>query len=281
MAHGTDSGTPFYKMTGSGNDFVFVDGRREQPSAWPGPRIVAVCDRRTGVGADGFAILAPEDSAGVRMHFYNADGGRAEMCGNAALCSTRLAARLGLAAPEQMRLLTDAGILETRCIGPGDMAEIRLPDGVAPAEVRDIPLMPGELWMSFAKVGVPHLVIRVRDVDEVDLLRRGAELRRHPRLGPAGANANFVSPPGAADGPWRIRTFERGVEGETLACGTGTAASALALAAHGEASLPVPFVSRGGAPLAVAAQLGTQGEARDLWLTGQGRLVFEGTWREA
>lgn len=274
-------GVPFFKMTGSGNDFVFLDGRREALDAWPGARIVAVCDRRTGVGADGLAILAPEGADGVRMHFFNADGGRAEMCGNAALCSTRLAARLGVAKPERMQLLTDAGTLETRCIGPGDMAEIRLPDGVRVGSPGDLPLEPGESWMGFARVGVPHLVIRVRDVDEVDLDRRGAVLRRHPTLGPAGANANFVSPPRATGGPWRIRTFERGVEGETLACGTGTAAAALALATHGEASLPVPFVSRGGAPLAVAADLSPEGAARDLWLTGQGRLVFEGTWHEA
>ncbi len=281
MTPGNGSGVPFFKMTGSGNDFVFLDGRAQDPAAWSSSRIVAACDRRTGIGADGFAILVPEGTEGVRMHFFNADGGRAEMCGNAALCSTRLAARLGVARPERMCLLTEAGPLETRSIGPGDMAEIRLPDGVRVEAVEDIPLEPGELWMGFARVGVPHLVIRVRDVDEVDLNRRGAELRRHPRLGPAGANANFVSPPRAADGPWRIRTYERGVEGETLACGTGTAAAALALAAHGEATLPVPFVSRGGAPLAVAADLSLQGEARDLWLTGQGRLVFEGTWREA
>ncbi|HEU4762674.1 MAG TPA: diaminopimelate epimerase [Gemmatimonadales bacterium] len=275
------TGVPFFKMTGSGNDFVFLDGRREAVEDWTGSRIVAICHRRTGVGGDGLAILAPEGAEGVRMHFFNADGGRAEMCGNAALCSTRLAARLGLARPERMHLLTDAGRLETRCIGPGDMAEIHLPDGVTPADAGDITAEPGEFWMTFAKVGVPHLVIRVRDIDEVDLLRRGAELRRHPQLGPAGANANFVSPPRAPGEPWRIRTYERGVEGETLACGTGTAASALALASRGEASLPVPFVSRGGAPLAVAAALGADGAARDLWLTGQGRLVFEGVWHEA
>jgi diaminopimelate epimerase len=281
MAAEPERGVPFFKMTGSGNDFVFLDGRAAVLDDWTAPRIVALCDRRTGVGADGMAILVPEGTGRVRMHFFNADGGRAEMCGNAALCSTRLAARLGLAPPERMHLLTDAGTLETRCIGPGDMAEIRLPDGIRPGMVDDVPLEPGEDWMGFARVGVPHLVIRVRDVDEVDLNRRGAELRRHPQLGPAGANANFVSPPRSSDGRWRIRTFERGVEGETLACGTGTAAAALALAIHGEAALPVPFVSRGGAPLAVAAELGPDGEARDLWLTGQGRLVFEGTWREA
>ncbi len=278
-----DSGeVPFFKMTGSGNDFVFLDGRAQSVGDWPPDRIVAICHRRTGVGADGFAVLAPDsDGAAVRMHFFNSDGGRAEMCGNAALCSTRLAVRLGMAMPERMTLATDAGQLETRCVGPGDMAEIRLMDGARAVPVPEIPLEPGEAWIAHATVGVPHLVTLVDDVDAVDLERRGRALRRHPAAGPNGANANFVSRPAAAGGPWRIRTFERGVEGETLACGTGTVAAGLALAARERLDLPIPFVSRGGAPLSVAAALDASGTARDIWLCGQGRLVFTGTWLPA
>lgn len=271
----------FFKMTGSGNDFVFLDGREQQPEAWPQERIVAICDRRTGVGADGFVILAPEAPGRVRMHFYNADGGRADMCGNAALCSTRLAVRLGLAPPEQMELATDAGLLQTRCVGPGEMAEIRLPDGVRPVAPEKLALEPGERWAALATVGVPHLVVRVDDVEAVPLDRRGRALRWDTAGGPAGANANFVSAPVSAGGPWLIRTFERGVEGETLACGTGTVAAALALAAHGEAELPIPFLSRGGAPLAVSATLDPDGTASDSWLCGQGRLVFHGVYLES
>jgi len=120
---------------------------------------------------------------------------------------------------------------------------------------------------------VPHLVIHVDDVTRVDVTRRGRSLRSHPALGEEGANANFVSAPEAVGEPWLIRTFERGVEGETLACGTGTIAAALAVAAWGHDSLPVRFRSWGGFPLTVSARL-ENGAAEDVWLRGQGRLVF-------
>ena len=107
-------GTVFYKMTGSGNDFVLLDGRNTTPEQWPGPRIAALCDRRDGIGADGLVILTPDDGEAVRMTFFNSDGSRAAMCGNAALCSTRLAAHLELGPCTGMRLLTDAGVVETR-----------------------------------------------------------------------------------------------------------------------------------------------------------------------
>ena len=113
----------------------------------------------------------------------------------------------------------------------------------------------GERWMAFATVGVPHLVVRVDDIEAVDLLGRGRRLRFDPRLGPAGANVNFVARAGRAGEPWLIRTYERGVEGETLACGTGTVAAALALADRGEAALPMRFRTRGGPELVVRARV--------------------------
>jgi diaminopimelate epimerase len=264
----------FYKMTGSGNDFVMLDGRTAAPGAWSQAAIAAVCDRRNGVGADGLVILAPE-AGGVRMTYWNADGGRAAMCGNAALCSARLAATLGLAPAGAVTLLTDAGVVQARALD-GDLAEIRLPDAPLPAAAA-VPPAPGERVLWLGTVGVPHLVVLVDDVATVDVAARGRELRWHPAAGPTGANANFVSPPRAAGGPWRIRTFERGVEGETLACGTGTVAAALALAAHCGTGLPLSFQSWGGPILTVRAQI-AGGMAADLWLGGQGRLVFQGVW---
>lgn len=266
-------GIPFFKMTGSGNDFVVLDGRVSPTGAWTTDRIVAACDRRHGIGADGLVILTPEGPDAVRMTFFNADGSRAAMCGNAALCSTRLSARLGLGAPEGMELVTDAGTYRTRCVTPTERAEVNLADVAMPGAVPGIEPVSGELGITFTVVGVPHLVVRVPDVDGVDLAGRGRALRFHPALGRAGANANFVSPPEAPGGPWRIRTYERGVEGETLACGTGTVAAALAVAP--EAGLPASFISRGGALLSVAARI--EGDrATEVWLCGEGRLVFEG-----
>jgi diaminopimelate epimerase len=270
------SGTAFYKMTGSGNDFVMVDGRVSPAEQWTPARIAAACDRRTGVGADGLVTLTPE-AGGVRMAYWNADGSPAAMCGNAALCGTRLAARLGMAPESGMRLLTDAGTVESRCVGSAELAEVRLPDGPVPTPAPSVVLEPGERAVWLGTVGVPHLVVLVDDVAAVDVGRRGRELRHHPAAGPGGANANFIAAPRAAGEPWLIRTFERGVEGETLACGTGTVAAAVALAAHCGVALPLGFRSWGGEPLTVRARV-AEGRATEVWLGGQGRLVFLGNW---
>jgi diaminopimelate epimerase len=267
----------FYKMSGSGNDFVMLDGREHAVDAWPTERIRAACDRRDGIGGDGLVIVAPERPDAVRMHYFNADGRRAEMCGNAALCSTRLAARLGLFPGPDLDLLTDSGPMRTRCAGPGDLAELNLGSIPIPADVTGVDREPGETRMALGTVGVPHLVVLVDDIEAVNVRVRGRALRHHTAFQPKGANANFVAPPPTGERRWRIRTFERGVEDETLACGTGTVAAALALAGWGLSPLPTEFVSRGGAPLAVSGLIeGSQ--SRDTWLCGQGRLVFEGTY---
>ncbi|HJS47019.1 MAG TPA: diaminopimelate epimerase [Gemmatimonadales bacterium] len=269
-------GVPFFKMTGSGNDFIVLDGRVTEPGEWPPERIRALCDRRMGAGADGLVILSPEGSDAVRMHFFNLDGGRAAMCGNAALCSTALSVHLGLAASE-MRLVADAGAFRTRA-RPGEwVAELNLPSFALPARVEGLATEPGEEEIALALVGVPHLVIVVPNVDGVELERRGRELRFHPAVGPAGANANFISPPARGDDAWRIRTYERGVEGETLACGTGTVAAAVHVAQRGLGDLPLRFRSRGGLLLEVNAALGSEA-AEDVWLRGEGRLVYRGEW---
>ncbi len=273
------SGLPFYKMTGSGNDFVFVDGRVAPVGSWSTQAIAAVCDRRTGVGGDGLVVLAPEAEDGVRMVYFNADGSRAGMCGNAALCSTRLAARLDLAPSAGMLVHTDTGVLRTRCVGPGWAAELLLPDFVMPKEVAIAPGS-GERWLVWATVGVPHLVILVDDLAAVDVVGRGRVLRFHPSFAPGGLNVNFVGRSDQAGAGWGLRTYERGVEAETLACGTGTVAAAFALAARGLERLPVRIASWGGNVFSVAGNV-EGSEAREPWLCGEGRLVFEGCLEES
>ena len=263
----------FYKMTGSGNDFVLLDGREHVPGNWSTGRIVALCERRTGVGADGLVILVAEGPATVRMHFFNADGSRGAMCGNAALCSAVLSHELGLA-PAEFTLATDAGAVACRVLGEAT-AEIGLPQVKRLDPVPGIDLLPGERAAWLTTVGVPHLVMLVDDIEQVDILVRGRELRAHPAVGPAGANANFISAPRTPGGPWLIRTFERGVEGETLACGTGTVAAALMLHQLGVDDLPAVFRSRGGNVLGVTAVAEPAGYA-DVRLEGEGRLVFRG-----
>jgi len=266
----------FYKMTGSGNDFVFLDGRETELEAWPAGRIQATCARQSGVGADGLVILTPRDDEAVVMTFFNSDGSRAAMCGNAALCSTRLAVRLDLAPAGDMVLITDAGDFRTRCVGPGWMAEINLPAFATPEPLPGLPTAGEEQFIAHGTVGVPHLVVLVADIESPGLMDRGRELRWHAAIAPEGANVNFVARPGDPDTPWPIRTFERGVEGETLACGTGTVAVGAALAGAAILDLPQRFLSRGGQVLSVAAQRG-EDVWDDVWLCGEGRLVFEGT----
>jgi diaminopimelate epimerase len=261
-------------MSGSGNDFVVLDGRFTDPSRWPAAQVKAICDRRSGVGADGLVILTPATADSVRMAYWNSDGSHGALCGNAALCSGRLAVALELVQPGEFCLLTDAGVVRVRAVGPGNGAEINLPDLDLPREHAGVTPAAGERWFSFGSVGVPHLVVRVDDIEAVDVVARGRMLRSHPSLGSKGANVNFVAPRKAL---WLIRTYERGVEGETLACGTGTVAAGLALAARGEARLPLGFQSRGGLELLVRGEL-NKDRATDVWLGGQGQLVFRGVW---
>jgi len=270
-------------MTGSGNDFVMVDGRTSNPADWPRDAIARVCDRRNGIGGDGLVFVAPAGPGAVRMIYFNSDGSPAPMCGNAALCSTRLAARLEMADPAGMTLVTDAATFATRCVGPGHLAELNLPDALIGVPI-DVPLEPGEHWIRRGVVGVPHLAVLVDDVVAVDVDGRGRVLRFHPEVGPGGANVNFISRlPAAAAGAdplaphWALRTYERGIEAETLSCGTGTVAAALVLASLGLAELPVTVRSTSGRILSVAARIDRE-IARDVWLAGEGRIVAQGVW---
>ena len=264
----------FYKMTGSGNDFVVLDGREHDLAEWTTARIRSVCDRRRGVGADGVVQVAPLPDGGVRMVYYNADGSHAEMCGNAALCSTRLAVRLELAGPDQIRLVTDAGMLESRSVGPESMAELRFPTAAVPEPIA-FPLHRGEQRAFQGTVGVPHTIVLVDDVAGVDVETRGRELRFAPAFQPAGSNINFIGPTDDPATPWALRTYERGVEAETLACGTGTIAAALALSSAGLTDLPVQIRAGSGSIYSIAALLSGV-TATDIWLCGEGRLVFIG-----
>ncbi len=268
-------GLPIYKMTGSGNDFVMVGGRISTPDDWTPADVQAACARGTGVGADGLVFVTPGSHPGaVRMIYFNSDGSRAAMCGNAALCSTTLAAHLSLGAADGMDLETDAGTYRSRAAGPG-RAELRLAPVEAPAEVPGLGLAPGEQRAALGQVGVPHLVVLLDDVDQLDLMGRGRALRLDPALGPEGANVNFISP-GGSDREWRMRTYERGVEAETLACGTGSVAAGCAIQEWGLGRLPINIVTRSGRLLEIKATKAAGGGYGDVWLAGEGRMVFRG-----
>jgi diaminopimelate epimerase len=267
------TGRAFFKMSGSGNDFVMVDAMHEPPGVLAAAdRIQAICARATGVGADGIVFLEPSSAANFRMTYMNSDGGRADLCGNASLCSARLATELGIVRSAEFLIETDAGILAARLLADGP--EVDLPLVTDGSEALPFRLDDGERWIGFATVGVPHLVVRVEEVSAVDVVARGGPLRRDPSLA-RGANVNFVSANGS--GGWRVRTYERGVEGETLACGTGSVATALLLALAGEAegaAEPVRIETRSGRVLRV--RLARAGNGWRPSLAGEARLVFQG-----
>jgi diaminopimelate epimerase len=268
------TGRTFYKMSGSGNDFVMVDAMREPPGGLSEPSVVqAVCARATGVGADGIVFLEPSSSAEYRMTYLNSDGSRADLCGNASLCSARLATELGIVGGGEFRVETDAGVLGARLLETGPEVDLQPVSDVRPT--LPFRLEAGERWMGFALAGVPHLIVRVDDVATVDVVGRGRPLRHEPSL-PHGANVNFVSPIGADS--WRIRTFERGVEGETLACGTGAVATAILLRETGEAAGQVKLTTRSGRVLRV--RLERVGGRWRPSLSGEARMVFEGRFGE-
>jgi diaminopimelate epimerase len=262
-------------MTGSGNDFVFVDGREFPVAQWSAERIRGVCARRTGVGADGLVVLEPGSrESAVAFHYFNADGTRAAMCGNASLCAARIAVLLELAADDGLTLETDSGPIPVRSLpGDGEWAKISLPDVKPAKEMAQIDFVPGEHHIFLAHVGVPHVVVVVDDVDapSADPATRGRVLRHHSSLGPEGANVNFVM---ADSDQCRVRTYERGVEGETMACGTGVVATALVLAWTDLRELPCEIRTRAGCVLAVSGSLTPDGGLKDPKLTGQGKLVF-------
>ena len=261
-------------MTGSGNDFVMLDARVSTPDDWTPQDMQAVCARGTGVGADGVVFVGPGSHAGAaRMIYYNADGSHAAMCGNAALCSTTLAAHLSLGPAAGIELETDAGTYRSRALERG-RAELNLAPVATPAAVPGLGLVDGERQAALSRVGVPHLIVLVDDVDRVALQERGRALRFNAALAPEGANINFISVDDS--GSWRMRTYERGIEGETLACGTGAVGAGCAIQDWGLGTLPLTMQTRSGCTLVVRATKAPSGRYEDVWLAGEGRMVFRG-----
>jgi diaminopimelate epimerase len=268
------TGRPFYKLTGSGNDFVFVDVRRDAPAELEKlDTIRAVCGRGSGVGADGIVFLKEGESAPVWIRYLNSDGSLAALCGNATLCAARLAAELGMVERDSdFGIETDSGVVTARF--RDGLPEIDLQPVTDVQDCFQVDLDAGEDRIGFALVGVPHLVVLANDVDKAPIVERGRELRHHARLA-HGANVNFVS---RRNDRWRIRTYERGVEAETLACGTGSVATALLLSAWGKANTTVELETKSGRSLRVRHRLSGSGHLASL--SGEARVVFFGQLAE-
>ncbi len=261
----------FTKMNGAGNDFVLLDGRA-QKLALTQEQIVCLCDRHRGIGADGLIVLVPSTSgkADWAWEFYNSDGSAGEMCGNGARCFSRFVQkRTGLG--REFTFETGAGII--RASFQGERVTVNL---TPPKDLRleeHLLLSGGKQVVHSVNTGVPHAVLFVPDADQAMVAQLGPEIRRHAHFQPRGTNVNFVQ----VLGPERIhvRTFERGVEGETLACGTGVTASALIASRVHHFHSPVQVQVQGGDQLEVSFNE-NQGVFTEVRLSGPADFVFEG-----
>ncbi len=261
----------FIKMNGAGNDFVMIDNRGGSINL-ERDQIARICDRHRGVGADGILLLEKsENGADFRMRYYNADGGEAEMCGNGARCFARFARKVA-GAREKISFETPAGVIGAKL--HDELVTLSMSD---PNDMRlSVPLtIDGEeATIHYINSGVPHVVVPVARVDMVHVNTQGAAIRRHKMFSPKGTNVNFIE----KRGPKKIfiRTYERGVEDETLACGTGVVASALIFAATDNVAGPISVVVRGGDELEVGFEKESD-QFREVTLTGPAEFVFEGT----
>ena len=261
----------FTKMNGAGNDFVLIDNRAHRITL-SRDQVVRLCDRHRGVGADGVLLLTPAASgkADWAWEFYNSDGSMGEMCGNGARCFARFVQQL-TGVKGGLTFETEAGVITASF--QGERVTVNL---TPPIELRlnqQVPLMAGTEIIHSINTGVPHAVLFVPDADQAMVQQLGPEIRRHPHFSPKGTNVNFVQRLGPNH--IRVRTYERGVEGETLACGTGVTASALVSARlHGFTS-PVTVQVQGGDALEVSFRQ-ADGRFADVRLSGPAEFVFEG-----
>ncbi len=261
----------FTKMNGAGNDFILIDNRAGDVHL-DRSQIAHLCDRHRGIGADGILLLEKAaNHADFRMRYFNADGGEAEMCGNGARCFARFANKVA-GAQTKISFETPAGVISAELVG--DLVTLQMTE---PTDLRvdiDLPVAKENKTVHFINSGVPHVVIPVLQIEGVDVRKEGSAIRYHKMFSPKGANVNFIE----KRGPKRIaiRTYERGVEDETLACGTGVVASALIFAAHENANGPITVIARGGDELQVGFEK-SGNQFRHVTLTGPADFVFEGT----
>lgn len=261
----------FTKMNGAGNDFVLLDNR-EQKIKLATQDIVRLCHRQRGIGADGLFLLIPSSTgkADWAWEFYNSDGSTADMCGNGARCFARFIQQVAGAAG-QTSFETGAGVITATFQGERVTVNLTNPRDLRLHEKVQLSTGPAEIHSL--NTGVPHAVLFVPDADQAMVQKLGAEIRYHEHFKPKGTNANFVQVLGPSH--IRVRTYERGVEGETLACGTGVTASALIAARLQKFPSPVKVQVQGGDLLEVSFSE-ENGEFRNVLLTGPADFVFEG-----
>ena len=258
----------FTKMNGCGNDFIIIDNRSGiAPDDLPAFSR-RVCRRKLSVGADGLILIETDAAHDFKWQFFNADGSRAEMCGNGARCAARFAYLNGIAGPH-MIFGTDAGAIEAEVIGAE--ARIKMTDPCNLVCDTVLQLKDGDQVVCQINTGVPHAVIETGDLEQAPIVAQGREIRHHAHFAPAGTNVNFVAL--HQTGAIGVRTYERGVEDETLACGTGCVASALVTAVRKGWESPIAVTTRSGGVLTIHFERAGQA-FRSVYLEGDARIVY-------
>ena len=261
----------FYKMSGSGNDFIIIDNRDLSLNVGDLPAFARkVCTRKISVGADGLFLIEPSNTVDFKWQFFNSDGSMAEMCGNGSRCVARYAYLKGIA-PKKMSFETLAGIISAEV--NDDVVKVRLTD---PSPVQSIGVLIFEdcqFALDSVDTGVPHAVTFVDNLETCTVFEWGRKIRRHEYFQPRGTNANFAT---VIDRhKIRVRTYERGVEDETLACGTGDVASVLAAASRGLVESPVDVLVQSGETLRIYF---TKKDDRfdEIYLEGKVKIIYHG-----
>ncbi len=264
---------PFWKMHGAGNDFILLT--RFDPAVPPTPskqHIQTWCQHHTGIGSDGLIIIQPSDSPDIpfRMLFYNPDGREAAMCGNGARCAARFAFEQGIA-PSEMKFETGSGIVSATVNEDSVTLDMQIPRVIKLDQLLEFDNE--RIHFDFADTGVPHAVVLWQDLATLDLQKWGRSIRQHPHFAPEGTNVDFIEI--LSDRSLRIRTYERGVEAETLACGTGVAAAAVTAILKKHVSSPVQVHTAGNDTLVMTVTHHAQ-EIHHLQMTGPATNVFYG-----
>jgi diaminopimelate epimerase len=271
MANPESKMIEFYKMSGSGNDFIIIDNRDLSLDVGNLSEFACkVCQRKFSVGADGLVIIESSDNANFKWRFYNSDGSVAEMCGNAARCVARFAHMKGIAT-EKMSWETVAGIISAEV--KGDVVKVKLTDPSAVEAGIKIEEDCQKFILDSIDTGVPHAVVFVDDLDNCDVYNIGRKIRYHKNFAPRGTNADFASVINRHK--IKVRTYERGVEDETLACGTGMVAAALTAAQRCLVESPVDVLVKSGETLRIYFE-NQNGLWREIYLEGKVKIVYQG-----
>jgi len=276
MTAGNEQKIHFYKMTGAGNDFIFIDNRSGAVDADNcGDLVRSICRRKLSVGADGMVLVENDPEVDFKWRFFNSDASEAEMCGNAARCAVRFAFLTGIAACPEMSFRTLAGIIRGEILNGRVKVQMTSPHGLESG--LKLAGAGHDLDFDFLDTGVPHAVHFVSDEDELettDVSGLGRLFRFHSHFQPAGSNINFACIHDSHH--MTVRTYERGVEDETLACGTGVIASVLTAAARERVDSPVEVKTRGGESLTIYFKLSHKGEGvQEVFMEGEARVVYE------